>query len=448
MGIGSCLLEAIKATYKATRCVLKCFGKLSDVFQTYSGIKQGAPSSVILFIIFMDDVIDVMKEKCVNEFLINNLHILLHADDTLVFSFERDLFVTKCNILIDTFHNKKLQLNLKKPSYMIIHASNEDNKVDLKLTSGWLPYRSSTVYLGSLFSDSGLICNDIAQHALHKNKDVSIKLANFITNNPCSPITVKYKILNSCVTATILYSCETWGSSNLSRIETLHRKAIKTCIKVKSNTSNDIVYAESGCNPLACVVYKRQFKFWQKIKLDIDKYPDSPISMLYNTAIEANLPFIKHYIDLHIKFENENDCYQFYLDKDIREIQARLRHKAQLDINGIQGTYLSINPNLESPQFYHSYIINELDRTILTKYRTGSHYLNIQKGRYNATQRKDRLCKCKLDVQDITHVLFHCNITQTIRDSNFHYNNLTELFSDTIKAPDILRMIEHKLLLR
>ena len=61
MGIGACLLEAIKATYSVTRCVLKGFGKLSDVFQTFSGIKQGAPSSVILFIIFMDDVIDVLK---------------------------------------------------------------------------------------------------------------------------------------------------------------------------------------------------------------------------------------------------------------------------------------------------------------------------------------------------------------------------------------------------
>ena len=57
LGIGSCcfFLEAIKATYKITWCVLK--GKLSDVFQTHSGIKYRTPSSVILFIIFMDDVI-------------------------------------------------------------------------------------------------------------------------------------------------------------------------------------------------------------------------------------------------------------------------------------------------------------------------------------------------------------------------------------------------------
>ena len=65
LGIGSCLLEAIKMSYKVTRCVLKGFGKLPDLFQTFSGIMQGALSSVILFIIFMDDVIKILKEKCV-----------------------------------------------------------------------------------------------------------------------------------------------------------------------------------------------------------------------------------------------------------------------------------------------------------------------------------------------------------------------------------------------
>ena len=96
LGIGSCLLEAIKATYKSTRCVLKGFRKLSDVFQTHSGIKQGAPSSVILFIIIMDDVIDNLKNKYVDESIIKNLHSLLHADDTLVLIvWSRKLFTWK-----------------------------------------------------------------------------------------------------------------------------------------------------------------------------------------------------------------------------------------------------------------------------------------------------------------------------------------------------------------
>ena len=63
MGVGSCLLQAIKAMHTVTRCVLKSCGKQSDVFRTYSGIKQGTPSSVTLFIIFMNDIVGILKEK-------------------------------------------------------------------------------------------------------------------------------------------------------------------------------------------------------------------------------------------------------------------------------------------------------------------------------------------------------------------------------------------------
>ena len=64
LGAGSVLFHSLKSIYSVTRCVLKGFGKLSEVFETHTGIKQGASSSVILFIIFMDDIIDHLKENC------------------------------------------------------------------------------------------------------------------------------------------------------------------------------------------------------------------------------------------------------------------------------------------------------------------------------------------------------------------------------------------------
>ena len=152
---------------------------------------------------------------------------------------------------------KKLQLNLSKSSYMI-----------LKLKSGWLPYSSTSIYLGVLFTDNGILGNDINRHTLDKSKSVSIKLANFVTNNLYAPITVKFRVLKSCVTAIILYACETWSYSN----------------------------------------------FWTKIKHDLEQNNDSSITKLYNAAIAANLPFIKHYITLHEKFANEEECFNFYRD--------------------------------------------------------------------------------------------------------------------------------------
>ena len=106
LGIGTSLLYAIKAMYITTKYILSG-KKQSYIIQSYSGIKQGAPSSVILFIIFMDEFFDKVREKCVSENIIGVLHLLLHPGDTIVLSTERNLFIEKCNILIEAFGNKK-----------------------------------------------------------------------------------------------------------------------------------------------------------------------------------------------------------------------------------------------------------------------------------------------------------------------------------------------------
>ena len=38
-------------------------------------------------------------------------------------------------------------------------------------------------HLGALFTDTGILSSGIQQHAINKNKSVSIKLANFVINH-------------------------------------------------------------------------------------------------------------------------------------------------------------------------------------------------------------------------------------------------------------------------
>ena len=97
MGIDATILEVLKCMYKTTR----------SAFDTFTGIKQGASSSVILFIAFMDDIIDHLKEKCVDEPVLRNLHCLLQADDALILSTNRKLFPNKCNNLITCLISRK-----------------------------------------------------------------------------------------------------------------------------------------------------------------------------------------------------------------------------------------------------------------------------------------------------------------------------------------------------
>ena len=89
LGVGSAMLFAIKQMYKVTKCTLKFFWHISGEFQTKSGIRQGAASSCTLFIVYMDKLVSYIASKCVSEPILDTIHTLLHADDTLLVSTNR-----------------------------------------------------------------------------------------------------------------------------------------------------------------------------------------------------------------------------------------------------------------------------------------------------------------------------------------------------------------------
>ena len=443
-GIGAAMFYAIKAMYSFTRCILRSGLKLSELFPTFTGIKQGAPSSVILFIIFMDEFITDLRKRCIKEDLIGELHMLLHADDTVILSLQRNLFITKCNILISLFHEKRLGLNLGKSGFLVINPKSHEDRAPIKLESGWLKYCNSVVYLGVTFSDIGSTYNDINLHASLKGKSVYIKLANFIRNNKYAPITVKMKVLRSCLLSSILYGCEAWSSSSLDRIETLYRKAIKIVFSMDMKTPNEIVYVESGLIQLKAEVYKRQFKMWQQLADNI--YNGSSVSQVYLLAIKKNTFFLRHYRGLLERFTNANKCYTFYTEEFLLSTKHKLQNRAQTNAYGSTNIYTVLNSKLLSPVYYRSYVLTERNRLILTKYRTGSHYLKIKTGSYQRKPIEERLCSCK-SIQTLQHVIFECELTSTIRHRNFPCT-IEEFFDKPDYAATTLRKIEKLLNLR
>ena len=64
LGIGALMLSALKHLYYHTSCIIKHQGKYSCSFQMKRGIRQGAASSVLLFIAFMDDLLTYLNEHC------------------------------------------------------------------------------------------------------------------------------------------------------------------------------------------------------------------------------------------------------------------------------------------------------------------------------------------------------------------------------------------------
>ena len=241
LGVGSAMLYAIKQMYKVTKCTLRFFGNISEEFETKSGIRQGAASSCILFIIYMDKIVSYIASKCVAEPLLGTLHTLLHADDTLIISTSRTLFINKCNAMINFFDDEYMILNMSKSGFMIINPGNTDYKTDIVIQSRILKYKPKQVYLGQLFTDSGNISHDILQMTNSKAGNITIKLQNFLNKNFFAPYSVKKHVLEACINSSLTYGCEAWSYGNISSINTLHRKSIKMILGIGQTITNHII---------------------------------------------------------------------------------------------------------------------------------------------------------------------------------------------------------------
>ena len=412
-GIGNCMLQALKRLYMCTYCVLSCGNQCSEKFRTFTGIRQGAASSTLLFIAFIDDVIDYLEERCPSEPFLEILHCLLHADDTAIVSTNRADFVNKCNHMLQYFDENELKRNFSKCEYLIINGKEGDIKEGLRLSNGLLKYNPIVKYLGTKISDTGNISGDIDRNINAKRSSVTIKFGNFCRKNFLAPLDVKLQVLNTCVIASLTYGCEVWGSSKIPKLEALYRQGLKTALSVRNNVNNEIVYFETGEWPLHIRVAKQQLKFWMSIEELLQNKPDHYICKLVAAATDCQ--YIKYYKQLHQTFTDIDECDRI-MTRDVKStLEAKIRTASANDRDSRLGTYLTINPALSKPSYPEKL---EFQRVCVTRYRSGSHNLRIEAGRTPYIPREERYCGCNTGIQTIEHVLLYCPLLVATREKH------------------------------
>ena len=436
-GIGNSMLQALKRIYLHTTCIIGKAENASDEFRTHSGIRQGAPSSVLLFICFMDELFTFLETHCVAEPILNIIHCLLHADDTVIISTDRELFIKKCNGMLKYFNDNSMSLNFPKSSYLIINPKEHDIKCDLHLDYGTIEYQANYVYLGVVISDTGSISHDIEQFVNSKRANVTIKFNNFLRKNFLAPLPVKLKVLDVCVSTTLTYGCETWGTALVNSIEVDYRLGLKRSLSVRESTNTEIVYLEANRYPLNIRIARQQLKFWNYIQTYLAENPDHPLAGVIEYGQRIRLPYLQYYEKLQTEFEDTDACEEVLTQRFHTMCMTKIRQKAEEDANSRLGVYLQVNPQLEPPS--HNYAYNlEFERVLITRYRSGSHKLRIETGRLcNPTiPRDERICSCNTGIQSLHHCLFDCPLLADVH-ADYTYGSIEEAFN----LPDIAKLL-------
>ena len=391
----------------------------------------------------MDELVAHLQQHCVEEPLIRTMHCLLHADDTAVISTNRALFVRKCNVMVGYFNDNSLSLNLPKSSYLIINGGENDSKCNLQLDFGALEYKSSSVYLGAVVTDTGNITHDIEKFVDLKRPNVTVKYNNFVRTNHLAPLGIKLNVLDVCASSALVYASETWGTANVPSLEVAYRLGLKRALSVRETTNTEFVYIEADRYPLFIRLSKQQLKFWITLSTYLEENPEHPLAGLIECGRNINLKFIKHYDNLQQEFGDPQNCQKLLSERFREEWETKIKRKAGNDEQSRCGVYLLVNPQLAPPKQRHD--ILEIERIMISRYRSGSHNLRIETGRmtYPLIPREERICCCNAGVQSMHHVLFDCPLLAELHEE-YGFTSMEDAF-DRVDIGQFFMKMEHEL---
>ena len=110
-GCGKIMLYALRNMYKRTYSILN-----STIISTSSGVRQGAPTSCLLFIIYVDKMVKMIKDAVPMDGFLGNLHALLLMDDTVILATSREMCIEKMKAVLNYCENYGMVINEKRLS--------------------------------------------------------------------------------------------------------------------------------------------------------------------------------------------------------------------------------------------------------------------------------------------------------------------------------------------
>ena len=124
----------------------------------------------------------------------------------------------------------------------------------------------------------------------------------------------------------LLYGCEIWSFENLESIEIFYRKFLKYILKVNRQTTDCMVYGETGRTPLKVIIKTRMVCYWHKISTGLNTKLSYRLLYLLNKLNEQNRyqsPWLKNIerilnsCNMNHIWLNPRSCKHDWLKKEI-----------------------------------------------------------------------------------------------------------------------------------
>ena len=301
----------------------------NEQFEATSGVKQGGCTSCSIFTFYIDETVRAVKQYGQDGWL-NDLHLLLFMDDTVVFATSKIALQQKLVALKQCADKLGMIIHPTKTKYISV---NSDEAAPVDVDDIRVEKTDQYVYLGSpIFS--GSIADQVQAH-INMKAPQTLKFLSFLTKNSDAPFQVKEKVWNSAMLSAVLYSSETWFTSNLRSVERPYMATLKQLLKVRQSTCNDLVLVELGRGDAKSLIMDKQKCFLHKLTQRED-YKNSHIERTISQAIALKTQMGSQIQD---RINYLNSSY-------VEEKLYRLKDRIQSSESTRRKVYYQMNPSL------------------------------------------------------------------------------------------------------
>ena len=436
-GINGNLFQNIKNIYSNCETAINVNGYISDFFPCNSGVRQGDCLSSTLFLFFINDLIEDIRNQTngiKNEFF--ELHCLMYADDLALIAENEEDLQNMLNVLSNWCRKWRMSVNTSKSA--VIHFRNSRTA----RTQFQFEYNSQAIKVVDKYKYLGMVFNEFLDYKISSKvladsggRALGALYSKFKHNNGLGFDT--FTKLYECGVAPILdYGSAIWGFGEHESINSVHNRAIRMFLGVHRFAPISAIIGDMGWVPSKIRRYVNMFRFWNRLTMMNDNRLTKKIFQWDKSFSHTNWSFeisqLFNSVSLNNVFDSEN-----YVD--IEEVRNKLleHHKTQWCIRAQSfpklRTYTRYKNEFCTEPFV-KLIHNRNYRSILAQFRSGILPLAVETGRFNNIPVEYRLCRyCnENEIEDEIHFLLNCsaynefrfNMTNKAANINTNFWNL------------------------
>ena len=394
------------------------------------GVRQGAPSSCLLFLIYIDQMVKMLNDEIGTDGFLGTLHALLLMDDTVLVATSREKCLKKMDVVMRYCEEYGMVINEKKTKFFVV-GGDEADALPLLVRGANISYSNKYLYLGAWFTDDGKINTVMKLHESSNEATVN-KFAIFCASNTEMPFTYKRQVFDAAMSGSLLYSRETWFTGNPKKLKAQYDRSVRSLLGVRHNTSIALCQVEAGIHPVQDKLIQRRFEFL-RTKLQT-RNSDEPLYIIYELCRQANTPgfkFLSHALQHYQQTDPLNKMTSY-----VRERQDATKFTVYRSL---------LNPSLSVHNIYSSReFIPDYKRQSFTRIRVMSHSLRVETGRWGRIPPDLRLCSFNQNVvQSEEHILLACPISQTLtqRYKSLDFTNMETLMESKDNEKELCNFI-------